>query len=403
MAEFTVTPVDHDPFAEAVGSAVRSMPGVAPIAQGWDLAPDWLKAALGRDVSRLGNSLTSALTSPSATLFGEMGNRRTVGPQGQVSPFDPQLVDAAANLAGVVPMGALALPKPAGALGIFGGRMAKTADMGALEEAIAQEKKLATVKSMTGDPIAVAPAHRAEIMHQTGWFRGTDGKWRFEIPDHAAEMDTLRLEPGQTQHLDEILNHPKLFSAYPNLRDVKVKTVESKDFLGQYDPYGAQETISMASDIGSATHSPLGIMLHELQHATQSREGFAHGAAPRDPEINAAYEKVLGSAKDIGRQINDGFGDWLKEKGLEDVSGEQKGFLFRDYLKTIPSLHSRLNQANMILHRQMVQGNDLAAYMHVAGEVEARNVENRFGRTTNLLPWQSEDTPKWAQIVRFMK
>jgi hypothetical protein len=51
-------------------------------------------------------------------------------------------------------------------LGIFGGRMAKTADLNALARA---------------ERMAAENAPRESVWNETGWFQGPDQKWRFEI------------------------------------------------------------------------------------------------------------------------------------------------------------------------------------------------------------------------------
>lgn len=347
---------------------------------------------------KLVGALTKALTLPGRALTDPGSFGSNVSLNGQPSDADRALMDEATNFASIVPMGQLALPKPSGSLGIFGGRMAQTANMPKLAEAQALDKNL----------MEKFPAKRdrqAMIYSQTGWFQGGDQKWRFEIPDSEAQLDLSAIPKDGGAPLDTVLHHPKLFSAYPNLRDAEVKGVESKDFLGSYDPYGKTETINMAQDIGSATHNPLSIMLHEVQHGIQNREGFANGAAPGEPDINAAYDKVMANAADVTRQVNEGFEEWAKEHviGSQFMDSNQRTQMFHKYLQTIPSLATRYRQSQLIQNRRQVQGPDLAAYMHVAGEVEARNVENRFGRSNTIMPWLTEDTPTWAQIVRFMK
>ncbi len=68
----------------------------------------------------------------------------------------------------------------------------------------------------------------------TGWFKGVDDKWRFEINDSDAQLTTLvDAMKGETfgditsnivpkwrgsLRVKDVLDHPKLFSAYPNLR-----------------------------------------------------------------------------------------------------------------------------------------------------------------------------------------
>ncbi|MDR0413401.1 MAG: hypothetical protein LBH61_06350, partial [Dysgonamonadaceae bacterium] len=61
------------------------------------------------------------------------------------------------------------------------------------------------------------------IKMATGWERGADGEWRYEIPDTRVETDMLDKERGTfAGKLADILNGQELFSAYPGLRNSEV-------------------------------------------------------------------------------------------------------------------------------------------------------------------------------------
>lgn len=63
------------------------------------------------------------------------------------------------------------------------------------------------------------------IYKKTGWHRGADGKWRFEIPDNLDDIDAAKFpEEGYAIPLGEIYNNPKLYEAYPWLADVMVQS-----------------------------------------------------------------------------------------------------------------------------------------------------------------------------------
>ena len=61
-----------------------------------------------------------------------------------------------------------------------------------------------------------------EIYKETGWFRGKDNKWRFEISDDEAVFDLSNVANDTIVTLDSILQHDKLFAAYPELRNLSV-------------------------------------------------------------------------------------------------------------------------------------------------------------------------------------
>lgn len=154
----------------------------------------------------------------------------------------------------------------AGAAGIFGGKLAKTADVGKLQEA---------------ERMVAAGHGPDEIIGKTGWFQHpSDGKWRFEIPDERSKMVNHGLDytrdgdfiggPAQA-----MFSHPELYQAYPELKDVKFFSSSDKIRNGQWDP-ARQELSVVAPDADYARK----IALHELQHVVQSKEGFSSGANP---------------------------------------------------------------------------------------------------------------------------
>jgi len=89
--------------------------------------------------------------------------------------FDPAIVAAKA-------------PMLASQIGMFLGKGAKNADLLALKKAQALEG--------TKTP--------EDIWRDTGWFKGVDGKWRFEISDEPAKMlDVRETHPFSKELLDE--------------------------------------------------------------------------------------------------------------------------------------------------------------------------------------------------------
>lgn len=161
------------------------------------------------------------------------------------------------------------------------------------------------------------------VRRETGWFTGVDGKWRFEIADNEAAMinppiyqseenyfsmrekeqygprvspssmkakefkaymafrDQVRDEyiaRNTTRELRDLLDHPKLFAAYPNLADIRVDFVREAAFKGAYYPQADRIKITLTGD----QNAMLSTLLHEVQHAIQEREGFATGGASEE-------------------------------------------------------------------------------------------------------------------------
>jgi hypothetical protein len=138
---------------------------------------------------------------------------------------------------------------------IFAGMMAKTADLNKLKQA----EKLAELGHSADD-----------IRDMTGWFKGVDDKWRFEIPDQPSQMTR---GVGTNARVGDVLSHEELYRAYPELRDTKAYGLGARE-EGMYLPPEAPSGEAVFVGDNNA-HSTL---LHELQHAVQSREGFSAGA-----------------------------------------------------------------------------------------------------------------------------
>jgi hypothetical protein len=271
---------------------------------------------------------------------------------------------------------------PEGSLRIFAGRNAQTADNAALEAA----------QRMAGEG-----ASRDEIWRNTGWFQGVDGQWRFEIDDAGSQMKPYASQQaGNSIDLDDGFSHLDLRRAYPEAFDatgVRMRYEEGapggyfrprnpsggtvRDYIGVTGP----QTGDMA-DTRSTT-------LHELQHYVQNREGFAQGASP---------ENALSGGGEVAQF------DWAR-RAYEASQGDND--LLRELGFDVPASTATPNWDDLPRRQQLEwleRGRD-RAYHHTAGEVEARNVENRLRLTPEQRratpPWETQDVPDTDQIVRF--
>lgn len=146
---------------------------------------------------------------------------------------------------------------------IFAGPGAKTADL----------LKLNIAKRMEQ-----AGAKADDIFRNTGWFKGMEGKWKYEIPDNTSRFSQGPLMGGPKQ-APEVLDHPDLYAAYPHLRNTMVEPMPSGS------PTGAVGSFAGPSFPGGGTvqlgkNARRDTMLHEMQHAVQEKEGFAVGGSP---------------------------------------------------------------------------------------------------------------------------
>lgn len=139
----------------------------------------------------------------------------------------------------------------------FAGENALTANKSSLENA-----KSMNAKGMSSEDIRLA----------TGWHKGYDGKWRFEIDD--SQMEIRDIESNYMK-LDQLLKHDKLFEAYPILRELGVVF---QDIEGNGSFNTLLFDIYLNSRLKTDPEQLRKTLIHEIQHVIQSEEGFANGA-----------------------------------------------------------------------------------------------------------------------------
>lgn len=127
-----------------------------------------------------------------------------------------------------------------------------------------------------------------EILQKTGMVRGLDNQWRSELSDQFAKMkrgetfDEIHRRgslngiwhKGETK-IEDVLEHPELFEAYPHLKDIKVVTHKADNpTRGSYNQ--EKNLISIREDL--TPDEAKSVMLHELTHGIQAKEEFNRGA-----------------------------------------------------------------------------------------------------------------------------
>lgn len=216
----------------------------------------------------------------------------------------------------------------------------------------------------------------------TGWERGADGKWRYEIPD-AKIKDTMNVGGGQIVKryeddmlwnggkLSDVIDAPELFKAYPQLKGVRIDTDAIMNDMSSHGEYDSKtNTITIHADELKYMND---ILNHEIQHAIQDIEGFAKGGSPRlvRGEVKKRFDEVT-------KQIKQ-----LRAEGKED---EAKALI----------------EKNRGLYNAYTKNDDFNSYKSLAGEVEARNVQERMNMTPEerrkTLAESTEDVARKDQI-----
>lgn len=259
---------------------------------------------------------------------------------------------------------------PAGERYSYAGQNAANADLEALDTAEEMERRGVDAET---------------IRQQTGWFRGRDGKWRFEIDDsgmeyryrgdaaygdadyqryaglrerleaymlglggeplteaETAEFNELRerfgemyTRPGErgdgsapSHLLSQYIRHGELFEQYPWLENVGLRfaklNAHKSSINGDFFSgyYNPQNNeIVLDESLRSAAQDTL---IHEIQHAIQREENFASGTSPEYWRDRAWFND--GSLY-AARRLREEFLDRI---GLEDFVYDLRGQAYPD-------------------------------------------------------------------------
>ena len=304
-------------------------------------------------------------------------------------------------------------------------------EKGAAEADKAEEQTIRMDNLDVAKQMEEAKKDAKAIKMATGWEKGVDGKWRYEMPD-AKIKDTIDVGGGNIfkrfeedmlwtdGKLEDAVDAPKLFEAYPQLKNIKIHTdvvMNDMPSNGEYNPQ--TKTITIHADELKYLNS---ILNHEIQHVIQREEGFAHGGTPEQVERDFNAAKAEWKARSYAFELE----EKAKEMGGEYNQSEVEKALIQEYKdmdmpEFIPDKETRIKGFNYFARgyadRSMddaikrfrldrFQRTDFDSYQEyrkLAGEVESRNVEKRLGMTDeerrNSLASETEDVNRDEQIV----
>jgi hypothetical protein len=228
-----------------------------------------------------------------------------------------------------------------------------------------------------------------EIRIATGWEKGADGEWKYEIQTpkliKPLAVGTFRLR-------DLIEDGSELFKSYPNIRTTLVIIEEGVGGIS----YGGTFKYGIMSDIS--------VFYHELQHEIQHLEGFSKGYRPMSLSKAEQLEK--------DRQFRLKF---LKKYGEEFDNLSDKMVFYNKYKDALEegnmaflALLVYYNNSQQYIDENLSENyfdtyeEDQKKYHNAVGEVEARNVETRLNMTPKerrqALLEDTEDVERENQI-----
>lgn len=207
------------------------------------------------------------------------------------------------------------------------GERAMTANMEKLKEAKKMLAKDADMKT---------------IYKKTGWHRGADGKWRFEIPDNLDDINLAELRDNEETTLGKIYDNPALYQAYPWLKNLLV-TVEDMEKNRRGYAYGEDKIVLNEKYVGYSPYNLQNEILSSLKSEAGVKEtinafqGIVHEEKlPGKQEIRTIAENLPDSFFSDREEVNffaDDGSFILPDEEEKIYSSEEKATLLEGHLK----------------------------------------------------------------------
>lgn len=184
------------------------------------------------------------------------------------------------------------------------------------------------------------------IKYATGWERGADGKWRYEMPDFKADKpitvdaDIDILHEGSYYpykeplcKLSDLIDDKNLFAAYPSLKNIYILLVGDADFEGMYDEIHNNIALrTNAVSIDSKYSQPSNAK--EIEAALEKFHNF--------------WDSLTGEDKELADDAIDAYGGYTEEELKEDS-------YFRELEKGNPKVAELVRLGNSIPSKKDVR------------------------------------------------
>lgn len=258
----------------------------------------------------------------------------------------------------------------------------------------------APLESLTrAKEMEAAAAYPNEIFKETGWLKGADGKWRFEIPDNLDKVNWNVFEEGNPdvdhRRLKYIYDNPKLYEAYPWLEDISVHLIDLNENVhgGVRTDYTGL-SIAINKQIGDEEKS--GTLIHEIQHLIQKEENFAAGGSKE-----TAYNQIIDQIRNLTKKIKAYKNGEHYAQALIDLnemlfSEDKNEYAEKVVNKEIAELEKNIPKEarekiwDLAIQKSYLQNElqnsreDFKLYEKLAGEQEARHATERAIAHTNV-------------------
>lgn len=276
-----------------------------------------------------------------------------------------------------------------------------------------------------------------DIRKATGWFRGADRMWRYEVdnstdefnrkgdnlkaenPDYAeyknlwSKVQDMTITDGEWKRLQELtkvvkpknaadggklseyLKAPGLYEQYPQLKDITLRFEEMEEGLRGYYDHGKNEIVLNKNFLGEyASDKAKSTLLHEVQHWIQNYEGFASGASTEYwQNMLAGGNEIV--TKDMQEQTRNLQSLRNRYPGIDRLARHAEKYVSEHDAEAYENVYRQAAEAGInedvldyyrglrdfVMNPMKESRAPFELYRDTAGEVEARDVQKRMDYT----------------------
>jgi hypothetical protein len=209
-------------------------------------------------------------------------------------------------------------------------------------------------RAVAGEKALQSGENMAEVFNKTGAYMDADKKWKTVISDKSATIDELskfNLDSNFGMPLSKVMDHPKLYEAYPQLKDYQVYS-SSKLSPGSAEFHSNTQSIKIGTPRLLEGDELKNIILHETQHAVQDIEGYSRGS---NPEFHQKYppgaeEKLLNADQKLGIKAGSAE-DYAADRFEKKIKADREQ-AFTKYANNPGEQEARFTENNMNLSEE---------------------------------------------------
>ena len=293
-----------------------------------------------------------------------------------------------------------------------------------------QRGTFAGINALTADKEALAKAQNmiaqgvdpAKVWQETGWGRGADGKWRFEIDDSKAKLRDYQFTPRDAYEYarknafisgdEQMINRAKEMGEYASMTKTQLKN-EYKKTGNEIVDAAISGDIEKAKQL-SEKRSGLDSLLSQMSNRKYGKASsfIAHGDLGQAyPDVYKIHTRIsqedAGTAKGYYNPGNE-FQSEQVVIGRKPIFESDKSTMLHELQHAIQKREGFARGGNPEQFKGIVE-DPFKSYQRLAGEVEARMTQNRMNlnaqqRRENY-PFDYRvwgyDVPSESQIVDF--